>query len=220
VPHNVFMPKDLKVSTRLPRAQQEAEIKRMVSEFIRANLEADSAGSIVLYMDSDPVYYDPDGEWRLDVQTTVEAADGTLRTRAVLDRPLGATPLLPADMLMPEGLCKQAFEDNKGECVAVQLAALLKLPLEQVRCEIDALWRKHYPPTKVDDNPYLFDGQLESWRTVGVDSHLVGAFATRRGMNCYVVSRGQKVMEFRAPVNKKKGCIAFAVDGDHAWFYE
>ena len=73
---------------------------------------------------------------------------------------------------------------SKGDCVAVQLAALLKLPLAQVHDEIEARWQSSAQA-----------GQ-ESWRTAGVDSRIVGAFATNRGMNCHVVWKGQKIREF------------------------
>ena len=48
---------------------------------------------------------------------------------------------------------------------------------------------------------------------------MVGAFATNRGMNCFVVWKGRKIHEFRPSVNRRKGTVAFAVDGTHAWFY-
>ena len=82
-------------------------------------------GEIVLYRDSDPVLYDKDGQWAFDEQKTVQQPDGEMRTETTLDRPLGATPLLTASIMLPEGLCKEAFQDSKGNCVAVQLAALL-----------------------------------------------------------------------------------------------
>ena len=55
-----------------------------------------------------------------------------MRTETTLDRPLGATLLLFANVILPEGLMKEAFMDSKGNCVAVQLAALLKSPLDRV----------------------------------------------------------------------------------------
>ena len=65
--------------------------------------------------------------------------------------------------------------------MATQLAALLKLPLEQVHEEIEALWR------------LSAGADQESWRTAGVDSRIVGAFVTSRGMNCFVVWKGRKI---------------------------
>ena len=208
VPHTAFMADEpLSVSATMTRQQQEHALKQQVLEHIENNLEQDANGVPILYMDSDPVLYDPDGQWTLDSQTVVQNDAGRVRTNTVLDRELGAAPLLPADMLMPEGLCEEALWDSKGDCVAVQLAALLKLPLAQVHDEIEALWQTSAQA-----------GQ-ESWRTAGVDSRIVGAFATNRGMNCHVVWKGQKIREFRARRNKRKGSIAYAVDGLHAWFY-
>ena len=59
----------------------------------------------------------------------------------------------------------------------------------------------------------------ESWRTVGVDSHIIGTCVANQGMNCYVLWKGRKIREYRAHTNRRKGTIAFTVDGTHAWFY-
>ena len=85
----------------------------------------------MLYNDSDPVVYDPDGAWTYDEQTTIQEADGQMKTETKLDRPMGATPLLSSNIILPEGLCKESFLDSKGSCVAVQLSSLLKMPLEK-----------------------------------------------------------------------------------------
>ena len=65
-------------------------------------------GQPVLYEDSDPAVYGEDGEWTYNLQTVVVADSGEMRTRAVLDRPLGANTLLTAPMFSPEGLCSEA----------------------------------------------------------------------------------------------------------------
>ena len=65
-------------------------------EHIDTNLGYDEQCTI-LYQDSDLVYYDEEGQWTLDMQTVVQNEDGRMRTTTVLDRQLGATPLLPAD---------------------------------------------------------------------------------------------------------------------------
>ena len=82
---------------------------------------------------------------------TVQQSDGQMRTETTLDRPLGATPLLAANILLPEGLCKEAFEDSQGNCVAVQLAALLKVPLDRIELEIDRLYRQLAEPGQYEN---------------------------------------------------------------------
>ena len=42
---------------------------------------------------------------------------------------------------------------------------------------------------------------------------------TNQGMNCSVLWKGRKIREYRARVNRRKGSVAFTVDGTHAWFY-
>ena len=69
-------------------------------EHIQTNLDYGEQG-IILYHHNNPVYYDEEGQWTLDMQTVVQNEDGRMRTTTVLDRQLGATPLLPADCFMP-----------------------------------------------------------------------------------------------------------------------
>ena len=110
-----------------------------------------------------------------------------MRTTTVLDGELGATPLLPADMFMPEHACNESLRDSHGDCVAVQLSALLKMPLEQVYNEIVRLWQASA------------SGQQESWRTAGVHSRMVGEFVANQGMNCAVLWRGVRIREYIEP---------------------
>ena len=130
VPHNAFMTGDLTVSQNLSRGERESQLKAKVMTFMENNLDK-LRGEIVLYHDSDPVIYDPDRPWTYDEQTTVQQG-GEMVTQTTLDRTLGATPLLTANIALPEGWCKEAFLDSKGNCVAVQLAALLKTPIERI----------------------------------------------------------------------------------------
>ena len=125
VPHNAFMYEELALSANLNEAERKEQLKSKVLAFMESNLDRIN-GRIVLYHDSDPVLYDENGQWTFDEQKTVQQSNGEMQTETTLDRPLGATPLLAANILLPEGLCKEAFEDSQGNCVAVQLAALLK----------------------------------------------------------------------------------------------
>ena len=90
-----------------------------------------------------------------------------MKTKTTLDRPLGATPLLSANILLPEGICKEPFIDSKGNCVAVQLAALMKSPLDCIEQEIDQLYKEM---THDNAGQYEVDGIKQSWREMGVSS--------------------------------------------------
>ena len=81
----------LTVSATMTRAEQENALKERVLAYMRQNLEYDEQG-IILYQDSDPVYYGEDDQWNLDTQTVVQNEDGRVRTTTVLDRELGAPP--------------------------------------------------------------------------------------------------------------------------------
>ena len=88
VPHNAFMPQELQISSRLSGAEQQRQLKAKVLSYMEANLDR-LGGRIVLYHDSDPVLYDPNGEWTYD-QQTVAQTNGAMQTETTLDRPLGA----------------------------------------------------------------------------------------------------------------------------------
>ena len=146
-------------------------------------------GKIILYHDSDPVLYDEEGTWTFDEQNTIEQTDGTMRTETTLDRPLGATPLLSASILLPEALCKEPFIDNKGNCVAVQLAALMRSPLDSIEQEIDQLYKEM---TRDSAGQYEVDGIKRAWREMGVSSNIIAELGVNHGMNVYVLSQGRK----------------------------
>ena len=111
---------DLNTSVVGTTAERRAEINAKVLQYMEDSL--DNLGDrIVLYHDSDPVLYDETGQWTFDEQTTIQEDSGEMRTNTILDRPLGQTPLLTNNIQFPEGLCKQAFLDSEGKCVAIQL---------------------------------------------------------------------------------------------------
>ena len=127
---------------------------------------------------------------------------------------MGATPLLSSNIILPEGLCKESFLDSKGNCVAVQLSALLKMPLERVEHEIDMLYNTS------SNSQYVIDGELLSWREAGVTSNIISQFGVNHGMNVYVLTGGKKIAQYKHDKKGKRACLCYAIEGDHAWFYE
>ena len=202
VPHNAFMPQELVISANLTEGERKEQLKSKVLAFMESNLDK-LDGKLVLYHDSDPVLYDEDGQWTFDKQTTIQQPDGNMRTETALDRPLGATPLLTASILLPEGLCKEAFLDSKGNCVAVQLAALLKTPIDRIEREIDSLYHQLEQPGQ-----YEVDGVKQSWRHMGVTSKIIAQLGLNHGMNVYILSQGREIAQFK---HGKKGQTGMSV---------
>ena len=186
VPHNAFMDSDLKISVNLN--DQKQALKARVLDFIKTLPTLN--GIPILYQDSDPVLYDERGDWTFDEQTTVQEANGKMRTETTLDRPLGATPMLFDDITLPQGLCKEAFLDSKGNCVAVQLASLLKMPLDRVENEIDRIWKRL---TDTDKQQYELDGESKTWRDLGVTAKMITHFGLENGMNVHIMSGGERL---------------------------
>ena len=65
VPHNAFMQQDLQISSRLSDTEQKTQLKEKVLTFMENNLDH-LGGKLVLYHDSDPVLYNPDGKRTYD----------------------------------------------------------------------------------------------------------------------------------------------------------
>ena len=103
-----------------------------------------------------------------------------MRTETMLDRPLGATPLLTANVILPEGLLKESFMDSKGNCVAVQFVALLKSPLDRVQQEIEQVYREIIDATP---GQYEVDGIKRPWQEMGVTSKIIAQVGINHGMN-------------------------------------
>ena len=210
VPHNAFMNEELHVNAHA----SEAELKARVLNFMVQNLDK-LHGRIVLYHDSDPVLYDEDGNWTFDVQTTIKTQSGNMKTQTTLDRPLGATPLLASHTLLPEGLCKEAFLDSKGNCVAVQLSALLKKPISRIENEIDRFFH-----ALEDKSQYEVDGHVYSWREMGVTAKIIAQIGESNNMNTYILSGGRKIAQFKHNRTNNRACLCFTIESDHAWFYD
>ena len=75
--------------------------------------------------------------------------------------------------------------------MAVQLSALLKMPLQRVEHEIDMLYNTD------SKSQYIVDGQLLNWRDAGVSSCIISQFGLNHGMNVYVLSGGKKIAQFK-----------------------
>ena len=136
--------------------------------------------------------YTDDDEWAAGAQTVVQTESGEMRTQAVLDRPLGANPLLTASIFCPEGLCSEALVDHNGKCVIMQLAKLLKTSVAQIEKEIGS---------------------------ERVPAEAIAKVAMARGMPLYILHNGRKIKEYKPQTNYKQGCLALTVESDHAYVY-
>ena len=80
--------------------------------------------------------------------------------------------------------------------MAVQLAALLKTPIERIESEIDKIFMK------IDRDQYTIDGVQHTWRELGVSSQMICELGLNHSMNCYVLHHGRKIAEYKH--NKKR----------------
>ena len=113
--------------------------------------------------------------------------------------------MLSANILLPEGLCKESFIDSKGNCVAIQVAALMKSPLDCIEQEIDQLYKEM---THNNAGQYEVDGIKRSWREMGVSSKIIAQLGINHGVHVYVLSQGRKIASYK---HDKKGQTGMSV---------
>ena len=115
VPHIAFMGDvQLKVSSEMTRDEQNAKIKAQVLDYIKNNLDRDEQGNPILYMDNNPVIYDPNGQWTLDEQTVTQTEAGQVQTTTALGREMGGTPCYPRTCSCPNAYAKRRCRTRKA----------------------------------------------------------------------------------------------------------
>ena len=77
----------------------------------------------------------------------------------------------------------------------------LKLPLDRIECGLDLL---------ADDD----------WMVTGVSSRTIVNLGHRHGMNVYIMAGGRTISQHKHEKRGNRACLCFAVEGDHAWFYD
>ena len=90
--------------------------------------------------------------------------------------------------------------DSKGNCVAVQLASLLNMPLDKVENQIDHIWKVLPEPEK---RQYDIDGEPKTWRELGVTAKMITNFGLNNGMNVHIMSGGRKIAQFKHDKGRK-----------------
>jgi hypothetical protein len=155
---------------------------------------------VLLDFSGEKFVYDPTGEWKFSVMSTVRQEDGTVATEVIMHRNMGA-PLRPSDVLHPELFVPEAFEaSEQRDCVPRQLAAVTGVCRE----DIDAWFDRHKP----------------GWRAEGLSSVDVEAWCREEQRACYVV-HGHRLIHAHVPEEGTRHVrgVAFLVHGDHAYFY-
>ncbi|OYV37403.1 MAG: hypothetical protein B7Z80_12935 [Rhodospirillales bacterium 20-64-7] len=209
----------LSIPSTLSRAEQEAEVRRRVQEFV-AGLVPDE-GEIVLASD---YYHDyllrKDWEDKLEVRVEEVSrnADGQLAVDALARRPLQAgRPWLYADRSQ-HAMADAAFEETDGKCVAHQLLQLARRgdqPVWTAEALDEALqraWEKLYK----DDDPY----EGESWRDLGVTAAMAIEVCREQAVPLYIVWKDKQISRFTPERCHHTTAMAMVVEGTHAYFLD
>jgi hypothetical protein len=112
---------EINVPTTLSEAQQLTRLRRQVDAFL-AGLEEED-GDKILMAGYETWLYDPEGTIEYNRESVDVRPDGQARVEAVMHRPLrDAWPL----SFGLKGICDESLHDTAGQCVAYQLAAVLR----------------------------------------------------------------------------------------------
>jgi hypothetical protein len=185
-------------SRELPLRLRNPERNERVRELVQAKIPDDG----VLYEVSEERWVlDTRGGWKVSEETVGTHPDtGEAEAHVVMDRRVGALPLPPPELLFPEAVCPQAYQDHGDNlCAPRQIAAILKRDLGEI---CDELREAELRLTGTDT--------IEQ----GVTSRVILEFCRRHGLGAAIIHK-ERVIETLAG----KPVLAWTVHEGHSWFY-
>ena len=209
VPSTAFMSGDIELPADTPPSEVERRLREVVTDAI-ATLPTDARGTI-LVIDSDPIYYRPEGQWTFSQQTFVNQ-DGPPTFTSIINRPLRGCHIAPPSVVAAYGLAPSACLDTQGRCVPTQLHEITGQPLREVERTLDEAFEQLDEEAKE-----AYEGT--GWRETGCTSALVLAYAKITRRPCYILHCGRLLQKF-TPTNRDHHATAlcFSIAGDHAFF--
>ncbi|CAE7592623.1 pfh1, partial [Symbiodinium pilosum] len=142
-------------------------------------------------------------EWTLSSQTTQRLDDRTV-VETSLRQPLGALAQREVSYQLFKGdeVLASAFERRPDRlCAARQLAELLRLPLEEVLSDIDAICDR-------------------GWQERGITPEEIRRFCVWRGAPMFYVNCQGQLLDAYQPAEKEARAVAFTAWQGHAFFYK
>ncbi|CAE7238133.1 unnamed protein product [Symbiodinium natans] len=147
---------------------------------------------------SDETYYlDATKEWTFS-QQAMQVVDDRVVVETVLDQPLGALRDVSYQLY-----CGDEIEQRPDKlCVPRQLAELMRLPLQEVLSDFDAICTK------------------KTWREQGVTPREIREFCLWRQAPMFYVDCQGRLLDKYEPTVKEQRAVAFTSWNGHAFFYK
>ena len=194
--------------TRLNDALSQQEIlARIKADVFAQGLggppQPDGNGNRIIMELSEEVYYlDESRDWVVSSQSTQYIND-EVRVETVLNQRLAKVRDISFQLFASHEILDEAFESYMDDlCVPRQLSILLKLPLEEVCNDFDAM---------LEDS---------SWRTQGISPSEIREFCQWRNAPVFLLDPDGHVLDKFEPKEKEARALAYVAFNGHAYFYK
>ena len=193
---------------RLPVTDLNVTLPRQISAQAARNLKASALAQLgnpepndIIWELSDETYYlDATREWTFS-QQAMQVVDDRVVVETVLDQPLGALRDVSYQLYCGDEILESAFEQRPDKlCVPRQLAELMRLPLQEVLSDFDAICTK------------------KTWREQGITPREIREFCLWRQAPMFYVDCQGRLLDKYEPTVKEQRAVAFTSWNGHAFF--
>ena len=182
-------------------AWSEAQIARNVKEAVLRQLGRPEASEPIYMISGETYFLHPTNEWAYS-SSSMQVIDNRVDTQIRLRQPLGALREVSYQLFAGDQILTSAFEERPDMlCVPRQLAELLKLSLEDILQDFDAICSG-------------------DWRQRGVSPAEIRTFCVWRNAPMFFVDCRGRLLDCFQPMQKEERAIAYTAWNGHAFFYK
>ena len=194
---------DLNVAlSRQSEGLSDAQAARNLKASVLAQLGNPEPNDIILELSDESYYLDATREWTFS-QQAMQVVDDQVVVDTVLDQPLGALRDVSYQLFCGDEILESAFEQRPDKlCVARQLAELMRLPVQEVLSDFDAITNG------------------SKWREQGITPREIRSFCVWRQAPMFYVDCQGRLLDKFEPAIKEQRAVAFTSWNGHAFFYK
>ena len=194
---------DLNVTlSRQSEGLSDAQAARSLRASVLAQLGNPEPNDIILELSDETYYLDATREWTFS-QQAMQVVDDQVVLDTVLDQPLGAVRDVSYQLYCGDEILESAFEQRPDKlCVARQLAELMRLPVQEVLSDFDAITNG------------------SKWREQGITPREIRSFCVWRQAPMFYVDCQGRLLDKFEPAIKEQRAVAFTSCNGHAFFYK
>ena len=190
---------DLNVAlSRQSEGLSDAQAARNLKASVLTQLGNPEPNDIILELSDETYYLDATREWTFS-QQAMQVVDDQVVVDTVLDQPLGALRDVSYQLFCGDEILESAFEQRPDKlCVARQLAELMRLPVQEVLSDFDAI-----------------TGIGSKWREQGITPRQIRSFCLWRQAPMFYVDCQGRLLDKFEPSVKEQRAVAFTSWNGH-----